>query len=166
MAPFLRLSGGYRLILPLDLVITIRFHLLRFARQSGQLEELGKRWRGSVLRRFQRLLGPGTVLIPIEETVAASRYLVEIDSKRHLHVVLATDMLVGWEQEVWGTYDTHKTLTQIEAFFSPEARMQYSTVEELVHLLLVTALDEARSGVSRTSKDRTRCSSPERTTSR
>ncbi len=137
VAPFLRLSDGYRLILPLDLAITIRFHLLRFARQSGQLEELGKRWRGSVLRRFQRLLAPGTVLTPIEETVAASRYLVEIDSKRHLHVVLATDMLVGWEQEVWGTYSTQQALTQIEAFVSPEARMQYSTAEELVHLLLV-----------------------------
>lgn len=136
-APFLRLSDGYRLILPLDLTITIRFHLLRFARQSGQLEELGRRWRGSVHRRFQRLLAPGTVMTPIEETVTASRYLVEIDSKRHLHVVLATDMLVDWEQDVWGAYDTHQTLTQIEAFVSPQARMQYSTAEELVHLLLV-----------------------------
>jgi hypothetical protein len=137
MAPFFRLREGYRLILPLDLAITIRFHLLRFAQQAGQLEELGKRWRGSVLRRFQRLLAPGTVLTPIEETVTASRYLVEIDSKRRLHVVLATDMLVDWEQEVWGAYDTRQTLTQIEAFVSPEARMQYSTAEELVHLILV-----------------------------
>jgi hypothetical protein len=135
--PFLRLKDGYRLILPLDLAITIRFHLLRFARQAGQLEELGLRWRGSVLRRFQRLLAPGTVLTPIEETVAASRYLVEIDSKRHLHVVLATDTFVGWEQEVWGTYSTQQALIQIEAFVRPESRMQYSTAEELVHLVLV-----------------------------
>lgn len=135
--PFLRLSDGYRLILPLDLAITIRFHLLRFARQSGQLEELGKRWRGSVLRRFQRLLPPGTALTPIEETVAASRYLAEVDGKRHLHVVLATDTLVGWDQQVWGTYDTQQALTQIRAFVSPKARAQYSTAEELVHLLLV-----------------------------
>ncbi len=137
VSPFLRLSDGYRLILPLDLAITIRFHLLRFAQQSGQLEELGRRWRGSVLRRFQRLLAPGTILTPIEETVAASRYLVEIDSKRHLHVVLATDALVGWGQEVWGTYNTRQALTQIEAFVSPKARAQYSTAEELVHLVLV-----------------------------
>ena len=135
--PFLRLKDGYRLILPLDLAITIRFHLLRLARQSGQLEELGLRWRGSVLRRFQRRLAPGTVLTPIEDTVAASRYLVEIDSKRHLHVVLATDTLVGWEQEVWGTYSTQQALIQIEALVSPERRMQYSTAEELVHLVLV-----------------------------
>jgi hypothetical protein len=137
VAPFLRLSDGYRVVLPLDLAITIRFHLLRFARQSGQLEELGKRWGGSVLRRFERLLPPGTVLTPIEETAAASRYLAEIDSKRHLHVVLATDTLVDWDQEVWGTYSTREALTQVEAFVSPEARAQYSTAEELVHLLLV-----------------------------
>lgn len=136
-APFLRLNDGYRLILPLDLAITIRYHLLRFARQSGQLEELGRRWRDSVHRRFRRILAPGTVLTPIEETVTASRYLVEIDSKRHLHVVLATDTLLGWEQEVWGAYDTQQALAQVEAFVSPEARMKYSTAEELVHLLLV-----------------------------
>lgn len=135
--PFLRLPGGYRLILPLDLAITIRFHILRFARQSGRLEELGRRWRSSVLRRFQRLLPPGTVLAPIEETAAASRYLAEIDSKRHLHVVLATDTLFGWGGEVWGTYDTGQALTQISAFVGPNARAQYSTAEELVHLILV-----------------------------
>jgi len=137
VAPFLRLRDGYRVVLPLDLAITIRFHLLRFARQAGQLEELGKRWRGSVLRRFERLLTPGTVLTPIGETVSMSRYLAEIDSKRHLHVVLATDTLVDWDQEVWGTYSTWEALTQVEAFVSPEARAQYSTAEELIHLLLV-----------------------------
>ena len=137
VAPFLRLNDGYRVVLPLDLSITIRFHLLRFARQAGQLEELGKRWRGSVLRRFKRLLPPGTILAPIEETVAVGRYLAEVDSKRHLHVVLATDILVDWEQDVWGTYSTEDALSQIEAFVSPEARVQYSTAEELVHLILV-----------------------------
>jgi len=135
--PFLRLSDGYRLILPLDLSITIRFHLLRFARQSDQLEELGRRWRGSVLRRFKRLLAPGIALTPIAETAIASRYLIRVDSKRHLHLVVATDTFVGWEQEVWGTYNTQQALTQIEALVSPRARAQYSTAEELVHLVLV-----------------------------
>ena len=33
VTPFLRLSAGYRLVLPLDLLVTIRFHLLRFVYQ-------------------------------------------------------------------------------------------------------------------------------------
>lgn len=135
--PFLRLGDGYRLILPLDLAITIRFHLMRFAKQSGQLEELGKRWRESVLRRFQLLLAPGTVLTPIEETVSVSRYLIEVDSKRHLHVAVATDTFVSWDQEVWGMYDTQQALAQIETLVDPEARARYSPAEELVHLVLV-----------------------------
>lgn len=135
--PFLRLSDGYRLTLPLDLSITIRFHLLRFAQQSDQLEELGRRWRGSVLRRFRRLLAPGTVLTPIEETDSASRFLIEIDSKRHLHLVVATDTLVGWDQDLWGTYDTRWALARLDALVSPIARSEYSTAEELIHLVLV-----------------------------
>lgn len=43
MYPFLRLDDGYRLVLPLDLLVTLRFHFLRFAKQTVQLEELGRR---------------------------------------------------------------------------------------------------------------------------
>ena len=102
VAPFLRLTDGYRVVLPLDLLITIRFHLLRFALQAGQLEELGRRWREAVLRRFMRLAPSGSSPVLLEQSDLMSRYLLEIDGKRDLHVVVATDPLVDWHLEVWG----------------------------------------------------------------
>ena len=41
--PFLRLPDGYQVVVPLDLLLTVRHHLLRFTYQEDQLEELGKR---------------------------------------------------------------------------------------------------------------------------
>ena len=134
--PFLRLADGYRVILPLDLAITIRFHLLRFASQEGQLEEMGERWREASLRRFKRLLPPASSLAELERSPLMDRYLVQIDDKRDVHVIVATDPLVDWQREVWGSYDTRATLERIHDLMSPVARKRYSSAEELLHLVI------------------------------
>lgn len=134
--PFLRLAGGYRVALPLDLSITIRFHLLRFAHQAGQLEELGERLREAALRRFMRLLPSGSSPELLEQSSIMSRYLLKIDSKRDLHLVVATDPLADWELDVWGSYDTWPALGQLTDLVSPSNRRTYSSAEELLHLVL------------------------------
>lgn len=135
--PFLRLAGGYRVALPLDLLITIRFHLLRFARQAGQLGELGERLREAALRRFMRLLPSDSSPDLLEQSTIMSRYLLKIDSKRDLHLVVATDPLVDWDLDVWGSYDTHPALGQLIDLVSPSNRHTYSSAEELLHLVLI-----------------------------
>lgn len=134
--PFLRLADGYRIVLPLDLAITIRFHLLRFAAQEGQLAELGKHWREAALRRFKRLLPSDASLDELEHSDTFSRYLTSIDDKRDLHLVVATDPLVDWQSEVWGQYSTRPALEQIFSLISPDARKRYSSAEELLHLVI------------------------------
>jgi hypothetical protein len=136
ITPFLRLGDGYRVVLPLDLLITIRFHLLRFALQAGQLEELGKRWRETALRRLMRLAPSGSSPVLLEQSDLMSRYLLKIDSKRDVHVVLATDPLVNWQLEVWGSYDTGAALDHIGDLVSPSLRGTYSSAEELLHLVI------------------------------
>src|SRR5690606_35983520 len=90
MYPFLRLDDGYRVVLPLDLLVTTRFHFLRLVKQAGQLKELGRRWRTAALYRVMRLLDPGNTAILLEEDDLITRYLLPIDGRRDLHVVLAT----------------------------------------------------------------------------
>lgn len=136
VTPFLRLGDGYLVALPLDLLITIRFHLLRFTRQAGQLEELGQHLRKAALRRFMRLLPSGSSPKLLERSSAMSRYLLKTDSKRDLHLVVATDPLVDWELEVWGSYDTRSPLDHLADLVSPLARYTYSSAEELLHLVL------------------------------
>jgi hypothetical protein len=136
VTPFLRLADGYRVVLPLDLLITSRFHLLRFALQAGQLEELGKRWREAALRRFMRLVPSGSSPVLLEQSDLMSRYLLKIDGKRDLHVVVATDPLVDWQLEVWGSYDTRAALRHIAELVSPSMRGTYSSAEELLHLVI------------------------------
>ncbi len=137
ITPFLRLADGYRVVLPLDLLVTIRFHLLRFALQAGQLEELGKRWREAAFRRLGQLLPYGSSPVLLEESSLMSRYLLRIDSKRDVHVILATDPLVDWQLEVWGSYDSSAAMGRLSNLMSPRVRRTYSTAEELFHLVLV-----------------------------
>jgi len=134
--PFLRIADGYRVVLPLDLAISIRFHLLRFVAQEGQLAEFGKRWRGAALRRFMRLLPSDTSREELEHRESFSRYLISIDGRRDLHLVLATDPLVDWEAEIWGQYNTHPTLEQLADLMNPEARARYSSAEDVIHLVI------------------------------
>ncbi|MET3368461.1 UNVERIFIED_CONTAM: hypothetical protein ABIE34_001701 [Jeotgalibacillus campisalis] len=134
--PFLRLAHGYRVVLPLDLAITIRFHLLRFTKQAGLLEQLGRQWREAALRRFMRSQPGDSMPAPLEESATMSRYLLKIDSRRDLHVVVATDPLLDWELEVWGSYDTHAALKQLTGLVIPKARRDYSKADELVHLVI------------------------------
>ncbi len=137
ITPFLRLADGYRVVLPLDLLITIRFHLLRFALQAGQLEELGKRWREAAWRRLMRLLPRGSSPMLLEQSDTMSRYLMKMDGKRDLHVVVATDPLVDWQLEVWGSYDTRAALDRLTDLVSPSIRGAYSSAEELLHLVII-----------------------------
>ncbi|MFZ2240183.1 MAG: hypothetical protein WAV90_11630 [Gordonia amarae] len=136
VSPFLRLDDGYRVILPLDLALTIRFHLLSLAQKSGQLNEIGQRWRDSTFRRLMNLIPSKVAVTCIEENRTMTRYIAEIDSKRHLHIAVATDPLTDWDHDVWGSYDTRETLAQLEVFSTPAVRTTYSNAEELVHLIL------------------------------
>lgn len=137
ITPFLRLADGYRVILPLDLAITIRFHLLRFALQEDQLDELGKHWREAAFRRFERLIPHQTSLVELERSDTVTRYLVEIDENRDLHVIVATDPLVDWQPEVWGLFDTRAALERLSDLISTGARRSYSSADELLHLVIV-----------------------------
>lgn len=89
--PFMRLSDGYRLVLPLDLAITIRVRLLRSFEQEGLLRELAKRWRQVVSRRVIRMLPSNTDVVELENSASWTRYLVKIDDYRDLHLLVATD---------------------------------------------------------------------------
>ena len=145
VTPFLRLAGGYRVAMPLDLLITIRFHLLRFAFQAGRLEELGERWREAAWRRFMRLAPSGSSPVLLEHSAIMSRYLLKIDGKRDLHVVVATDPLVDWQLDVWGSYHTRPALGHIAELVTPGARSTYSPAEELLHLIIVDSPGRAAS---------------------
>ena len=134
--PFLRLSTGYQLVLPLDLLITIRFHLLRFVRQEGELEKFGRQWRNAAFRRVLRALPYNTSPTVLEHNSVMSRYLLPIDSKRDLHIIVATDPLVDWQPEVWGFYDTHVFLDQLAHLMEPSVRRTYSSAETVLHLVI------------------------------
>jgi hypothetical protein len=135
--PFLRLSDGYQLVVPLDLLLTVRHHLLRFAYQENELEELGRRYRAAALRRVERLLPRGAHRKVLSEGGAMSRYLCSIDSATDVHVIVATDTLTDWSPEhVWGMYDTSAVLDQIGDLIRPDVRSSYSTAEWLLHLVI------------------------------
>lgn len=136
ITPFLRLADGYRVVLPLDLTITIRFHLLRFAWQEGALGTLGEKWRDAAFRRFQRMVPHDGSFVELERAETHSRYLTKIDDQRDLHLILATDPLVDWQPEVWGSRDTRPVLERIFELLPPEVRAEYSSAEELVHVVV------------------------------
>lgn len=137
MYPFLRLGGGYRVVLPLDLLVTMRFHFLRFAKQADQLDELGRRWRTAALYRVMRLLDPDRTAILLEEDDLVTRYLLPIDDRRDLHVVLATDPLTIWDTNVWGhVHETEAVLARLAQLMAPEERRTYSSVSALLHLVI------------------------------
>jgi hypothetical protein len=134
--PFLRLPDGYRVALPLDLLITIRFHLLRFAQQAGVLDELGRRWRAAAFRRVMRQLPRGLSPVLLEEDSVMSRYLLTIDDEFDLHILVATDPLVDWQLDVWGVYDTHAALDRLRRLMEPSVRQTYSAATTLLHLVI------------------------------
>ena len=135
--PFLRLSDGYQLVVPLDLLLTVRHHLLRFAYQENELGELGRRYRAAALRRVERLLPISVARQVLSEDEAMSRYLFSIDAATDLHVIAATDSLADWSPDhVWGMYDTGAVLDLIGHFIQPDVRSTYSTAESLLHLVI------------------------------
>lgn len=137
MYPFLRLDGGYQVVLPLDLLVTLRFQLLRFVKQVGRLKELGRRWRTASLYRVMRLLDPGNTAVLLEENDLFTRYLLPIDARRDLHVVLATDPLTNWDTSVWShEYDTREVLALLAHLMAPEERSTYSSASTLLHLVI------------------------------
>ncbi|MCW2165030.1 hypothetical protein B0I12_002185 [Microbacterium hydrothermale] len=134
--PFLRRPDGYRVVLPLDLAITIRFHLLKFVLQADRLREFGEQFRAATSRRFERMLSRSESLEELEKCEHFSRYLVSIDGKRQIHLIIATDPLVDWRAEMWGEQNTRETLEKIAHLMSPEVRHTYSSAEELLHLVI------------------------------
>lgn len=137
VTPFLRHSTGYQLALPLDLLVTIRFHLLRFAHQEDQLEESAKRWRAAAFRRFMRLLPRDASPVLLEQDDVMSRHLLAIDGKRDLHIIVATDPLVDWQPDVWGSYDTRVALDRLARLMKPSVRRTYSSAAALLHLVII-----------------------------
>ncbi|WP_152348300.1 hypothetical protein [Brevibacterium sp. CFH 10365] len=137
MSPFLRLDGGYQVALPLDLLVTMRFHFLRFVRQAGQLDELGRRWRASVLFHVMRLLDTENAAVRLEEDELFTRYLLPIDDRRDLHVMVATDPLADWQTTVWEhVYDTQRVLARLADLMTPAERRTYSNATTVLHLVI------------------------------
>ena len=135
--PFLRLQGGYQVAVPVDLLLTIRHHLLRFAYQEGQLEELGKRYRAAAVRRVERLLPRDAGRRVLSEDESMNRSLFALDAATDLHVIAATDPLADWTpEEVWGMYDTHAVLNRIGHLLKPGERSAYSSAETVMHLVI------------------------------
>lgn len=135
--PFLRLPEGYQVVVPLDLLLTVRHHLLRFAYQEDQLEDLGKRYRAAALRRVERLLPHGAHRQLLSEESSMNRYLFSIDSDTDIHAIVATDPLGDWSPDhVWGRYDTSGALDSIAHLIQPDVRSTYSTAESLLHLVI------------------------------
>lgn len=135
--PFLRLPDGYQVVVPLELLLTVRHHLLRFTYQEDQLEELGKRYRAAALRRVERQLPHEAPRQSLSQERSMNRYLFSIDSATDLHVIVATDHLVDWSPyHAWGMYDTRGALARIEHLIQPEVRSTYSTAESLLHLVI------------------------------
>lgn len=135
--PFMRLSDGYRLVLPLDLAITIRVRLLRSFEQEGLLRELAKRWRQVVSRRVIRMLPSNTDVVELENSASWTRYLVKIDDYRDLHLLVATDPLSDWNDDVWGWQETHPVLGRLARLMELELRRSYSEADDLVHIVVI-----------------------------
>lgn len=137
MMPFLRLRDGYQVAVPLDLLLTIRYHMLRFTWQEAQQVELGKRYRAAALRRIERLLPHDAKRKTLSETALMNRYLVPIDEVTELHVIVASDPLTDWSpDEMWGTYDTQAVLDRVRALIQPSVRSTYSSATTVLHLVV------------------------------
>ena len=136
VTPLLRLPDGYRVALPLDLLIIIRFHLLRFARQADVLEELGRRWRAAAFRRVMRRLPHGSSPLLIEEDGVMSRHLLTVDHELDMHIIVATDPLIDWQLDVWGSYDTRIALDRLHHLMERSVRQTYSVATTLLHLMI------------------------------
>lgn len=137
VTPFLRLADGYQLAVPLDLLLTIRHHLLRFAYQAGELAQLGRRYRDAAMRRIERQLPRDAARQVLSEEDSMNRYLFSIDPTTDLHVLVATDPLTGWSpDEVWGAYDNHVALDAIGSLIHPRVRSTYSSAEAVLHLIV------------------------------
>lgn len=135
--PFLRLPDGYQVAVPLDLVLTVRYHLLRFTYQETQLAEFGKRYRDAALRRIERLLPHDAKRQVLSEEGSMNRYLFSIDAATDLHVIVATDPLTDWTpDEVWGKYETYAVLDRVGALIHPSMRSTYSSAEKVLHLVV------------------------------
>lgn len=137
LSPFLRCSDGYQVILPLDLSITIRFHLLRIALENNKLSELGNSWRQEVLNRLKILCPDTPEWVKLGSNELMDRYLLPLDDKRDIHIVLATDPLVDWNYELWGSYDTAVILAEVEKIALPTKRKTYSKAQEILHLVIM-----------------------------
>ena len=123
--------------MPLDLLLTVRHHLLRFAYQEDQLEDLGKRYRAAALRRVERLLPHGAHRQLLSEESSMNRYLFSMGSDTDIHAIVATDPLGDWSPDhVWGRYDTSGALDSIAHLIQPDVRSTYSTAESLLHLVI------------------------------
>lgn len=135
--PFLRLQDGYQVAVPLDLLLTIRHHLLRFAYQERQLEELGRRYREAAMRRVERLLPRNAERKVLSKDESMNRHLFTIDAATDLHVIVATDPLTDWTpDEVRGMYNTQAVLHRIAHLIEPGERSTYSSAEALLHLVI------------------------------
>lgn len=135
--PFLRLPDGYQVVVPLDLLLTVRHLLLRFTYPEDQLEELGKRYRTAALRRVERQLPHGAHRQSLSEGRSMNRFLFSIDSATDVHVIVATDHLADWSPDhAWGMYDTSGALDRIEHLIQPDVRSTYSTAESVLHLVI------------------------------
>ena len=135
--PFLRCSDGYQVILPLDLSITIRFHLLRLASENNRISDLGSSWRQVVLNRLKIICPDAPKWVKLGSNEWVDRYLLPLDDKRDIHVILATDPLVDWNNKLNGIYDTRVTRAEIEKFVSPVERKTYSKAQEILHLVII-----------------------------
>ena len=135
--PFLRCSDGYQVILPLDLSITIRFHLLRLASENNRISDLGSSWRQVVLNRLKIICPDAPKWVKLGSNEWVDRYLLPLDDKRDIHVILATDPLVDWNNKLNGIYDTRVTRAEIEKFVSPVERKTYSKAQEILHLVVI-----------------------------
>lgn len=135
--PFLRCPNGYQVVLPLDLSITIRFHLLHFAFENNKLSELGSSWRQVVLNRLKLLCPDAPKSVKLGSNELMDRYLLPLDDKRDIHVILATDPLVDWNNKLNGIYDTRVTIAEIEKLVSPVKRKTYSKAQEILHLVII-----------------------------
>lgn len=135
--PFLRVEGGYQVTVPLDLLLTVRYHLLRLAHQKGLLEQLGSRYRAAALRRVERLLPPCVEPRLLSRDGVMDRYLFSLDHATDLHLICATDSLSDWTPDnFWGSYDNQAAMERLNHLVSAGERAKYSKAETVFHLVI------------------------------
>lgn len=135
--PFLRLDDGYRVMLPLDLGVTIRFHLMERIAAAGLLPNLADGWRGVALRKLLAALPSGAAVERLDAVAWADRYLMTIDDSLTVHVILATDPFADWSGDVWGYFDTSAVLHELAGILKPSDRAAYSSAPSVLHVLII-----------------------------